>query len=289
MSLNSREEAIALWLLVFFIWGMVKPDIRASFRRIVISLLSPPMLLPLLIMFVYIAGGVWLLSKINLWHWTNLKDTLIWTIVAVFALYFHSNEVSGERGFFRTKVVENIKLTAVVEFVINIYTFPFLIEIILMPLLVIFGIAVEFTKEKAEYRDVRRPLEWGLASIGFVILLPVIRYLGVNWSKVATFQTVIDFLLPFILTVMVLPFIYCFALLIEYETIFTRIDIFTPDKSVSRYAKRKIIRTCNIHLHRLHRFSKEIGIPKFRDYDDIEIRIHQLRTGLLSTKTFLTR
>jgi len=274
MLLNSREQAIAVWGLIFLIWILAKSDIRIAFWQHIKSFVSPKIVFPLLIMFTYITVEVWLLAKINLWDLGNLKDTFIWTLVAVFTLFFQSNEVIVEHGFFRTKIIENLKLAAIVQFVVNLYTFPFLVEFILIPFLIIIMMSIEFIKEKEEFRNVRKLLEWILTIIGFGILSITIRYLWLEWQNVVTIQTIFNFLLPFILTVMIIPFIYCLALLIEYETIFTRIDIFTSNKSVSRYAKREIIRAYNIHLYRLHHFSKSIGVPRFRNYNDVKSQIH---------------
>ena len=278
MTFNNREIAVAFWLAVIFIWSLTKKDVRSSFSALLKILFTWKIILPLMGMLAYIALCVALLARANLWHWSNLKDTLLWTIGSAFGLFLRSNEAGGDEKFFRSAVYENLKFVAMLEFVVNMYTFPLWVEIIFVPLVALMVLINEYAKWKeGEGFDKVRSFSAGLLGIiGIGVLAFTIRQVVGDLHEFATAQMLFDFVLPFVLTSFLLPFIYMMALLIHYETLFMRIDFFTPDKSLSRYAKLKVFLSCNFHLYRLHRFSRKAGILKFRDKDEVIERIQSL-------------
>ena len=278
MTFDNREIAVAFWLAVIFIWSLTKKDVRSSFSALLKTLFTWRIILPLMGMLAYIALCVALLARANLWHWSNLKDTLLWTIGSAFGLFLRSNEAGGDEKFFRSAVYENLKFVAMLEFVVNMYTFPLGVEIVFVPLVALMVLINEYAKRKEEegFDKVRSFSAGLLGIIGIGVLAFTIRQVVGDLREFATAQMLFDLVLPFVLTSFLLPFIYMMALLIQYETLFMRIDFFTPDKSLSRYAKLKVFLSCNFHLYRLHRFSRKAGILKFRDKDEVIERIQSL-------------
>jgi len=278
MTFDNREIAVAFWLAVIFIWSLTKKDVRSSFSALLKTLFTWKIILPLTGMLAYIALCIALLARANFWHWSNLKDTLLWTIGSAFGLFLRSNEAGGDEKFFRSAVYENLKFVAMLEFVVNMYTFPLGVEIVFVPLVALMVLINEYAKRKEEegFDKVRSFSAGLLGIIGIGVLAFTIRQVVGDLREFATAQMLFDLVLPFVLTSFLLPFIYMMALLIQYETLFMRIDFFTPDKSLSRYAKLKVFLSCNFHLYRLHRFSRKAGVLKFRDKDELIERIQSL-------------
>ena len=266
LTLNSREIATVFWLFVLLLWSLTKENIRYYIIEIVKILLRWKLLLPLVGMFVYTGVWVLLLTKAGLWQWSQLKDTLLWALGSAGVLLFRANEAGDNEKFFLKAVRENIGVAALLEFVLNLYTFALWIEMVLIPFVGLLGLVEAYTRIRRD-KDldrVHRFVSGLLGFIGFVILALTLREVIHHWSSLATLQTLADYLLPFVLTVGLLPYIYVFALLIQYETLFVRVDILTEDKALSRYVKWKIFLACNLHLCRLHRFSTSAGALKFR-------------------------
>jgi len=279
LELNSREIAIIFWLLVLLLWLSIKEkNIRYHIIGIVKILLRWKLLLPLVGMFVYIGVWVFLLAKAGLWQWSQLKDTLLWALASAGALLFRANEAGGDEKFFLRAVRENIGVAALLELVLNSYTFSLWIEIVLIPFVGLLGLVEAYTKIRRDkdLDKVHRFVSGLLGFIGFVILALTLREVIHHWGSLATLQTLADYLLPFALTVGLLPYIYIFALLIQYETLFVRVDIFTKDKALSRYVKWKIFLICNFHLYQLHHFSTSVGVPGFRSKEEALRRIKEL-------------
>jgi len=278
MTFNNREIAVAFWLAVIFIWSLTKKDVRSSFSALLKTLFTWKIVLPLTGMLAYIALCIALLARANFWHWSNFKDTLLWTIGSAFGLFLRSNEAGGDEKFFRSAVYENLKFVAMLEFVVNMYTFPLWVEIVFVPLVALIVLINEYAKWKEEegFGKVRSLSAGLLGIIGIGVLAFTVSQVVGDLREFATAQMLFDLVLPFMLTSFLLPFIYMMALLIQYETLFMRIDFFTPDKSLSRYAKLKVFLSCNFHLYRLHRFSRKAGVLKFRDKDELIERIQSL-------------
>ena len=278
LTLNSREIATVFWLFVLLLWSLTKENIRYYIIEIVKILLRWKLLLPLVGMFVYTGVWVLLLTKAGLWQWSQLKDTLLWALGSAGVLLFRANEAGDNEKFFLKAVRENIGVAALLEFVLNLYTFALWIEMVLIPFVGLLGLVEAYTRIRRD-KDldrVHRFVSGLLGFIGFVILALTLREVIHHWSSLATLQTLADYLLPFVLTVGLLPYIYVFALLIQYETLFVRVDIFTEDKALSRYVKWKIFLACNLHLYRLHRFSTSAGVLKFRSKEEALRRIKGL-------------
>jgi hypothetical protein len=72
-------------------------------------------------------------------------------------------------------------------------------------------------------------------------------------------------MLPPILTIAILPYAYLVALYATYENVFNRLNSFTVDTAVRRFAKREIFRTFHLKLWKLSSWSKRIMRFESRD------------------------
>src|SRR5207302_1279533 len=116
--------------------------------------------------------------------------------------------------------------------------------------------------KKKEYTQVKTLLQFVLSIYGIsLFILALVEVFG-DFKDFATFFNLKDFLLSPLLTVSFLPFVYFLALYATYEALFTRIDIFLrdQDKTLIRFTKRQILRTCLLNLKQLNKFSKESSI-----------------------------
>jgi hypothetical protein len=74
--------------------------------------------------------------------------------------------------------------------------------------------------------------------------------------------------LPPLLSFALIPFLYLFALIMAYETLFVRLDIFLKnDKALAKFAKIKIFKLCFLNLKKLNKFAKE-NTPDFLNLKD---------------------
>ena len=91
-----------------------------------------------------------------------------------------------------------------------------------------------------------------------------------DYSKLVETSSIKSFLLPIILTTIVIPYFYFLALFINYETIFIRIRFMFQDKKRKNNVKKYILFYANFSLNKLERISK--GLNKFDIYHSEELK-----------------
>ena len=90
-------------------------------------------------MFIYITILIWGLYYIGIWEMHQLKNTIIWTISVGTLSIYKINSIKKEPKFIKNLILDNLKLIAVVEFIVSFYSFSFLIEFLLVPIYVLIG------------------------------------------------------------------------------------------------------------------------------------------------------
>ena len=266
---NNREIAAGVWLLILLAWVLWKPEIRTAFLDVLEAFFAWKIVLPTMMMSLYVLLMVIVYEKIGFWDISALKDTIFWALGAAFVMLIHSNEAASDEHFFRNAVLDNIKLVLVLEFIVNVYSFDFWAELVIVPVVSLVAMMSVYAEAKTEYKQVKPFLDAILSILGIVILAFTIYEIVIDFHNFATTGTLRDFLLPLLFTTTFLPFIYFMALLVKYEDIFTRIDIFNTDKELAQYAKRRILIACHINLRKLSRCSKNIRALRFASKDDV--------------------
>lgn len=255
---NTREIAVICWLFVFILWAFFQENIRKSFFGVLKSLFQIKILSVIIAAIIYTGFTVLLLSKIGIWEWTLLKDTVYWFIAVAFVLLINANKANQEKGFFITILNDNLKIILVLEFILTLYTFNLIAEIILVPIFVFISAMSTVSELKKDYLPVKNLFDFILSIIGiFFIVFAIVKVFG-DFQHIMTSQNLKTLILPPLLTVAFIPFIYLFALIMAYETLFVRISIFNKnDPDLIKFTKHKIILACHLNLLRLNRFAKE--------------------------------
>lgn len=272
---TNRELAIIFWLIVLFIYCLVNKGIRESLVSVVKKIFSKIFLCVFCIMFIYIAGIIYFLFTLGYWDISLIKDTLIWVIFVAFALLFNSIDKALQKGFFKNKVIENIKIIVVIQFIANTYTFKLLQEIILIFVLVFLGALQAVASFNEEYKQVEKIITTLISILGLMILANAIDLAVKDFYTFGSLDTLKSFLLPIILTFLYLPLVYCMSLYTVYEHINVRLKMKSYiDKKLRRYIMRKVflknhfkllsLRKCQTHsLPNLINFSSREEVKQY--------------------------
>ncbi len=279
---NAREVAVIFWLLLLFAWAISKKKIIDSIRRVIKTFLSFKILLILISAIIYVGLVVFVLSKLGIWRTTLIKDTIYWIVGTAFVLLMNVNKATEDKHYFIKLLKENLKLILVVEFILNIYSFNLLIEMILIPLLFVIIAISAYVERKKEYLHVKKMTDFILSIISIIIILyAFIKIIG-NYQSFLSSENLRAFVLPPLLTFAYIPFLYLLALLFTYENLFFRIGYFIKDNQApNKNVKWKIFRLCCLNLCKLKRFSRYIS-PKLvinSKEEDVMKLIGSFRTG----------
>jgi hypothetical protein len=249
---NSREIATAFWLLLFAVGALSKPDIRRAAGRIVQSFCHVKVFLPAFLLFVYVIVTVAGLKAVGVWRSDLIKDTIVWFCFSGIAMLARFVTADRPGNAFRETMIDSIKVVILVEFLINTYTFPLAVELILVPLLTLIAMLDAVASMKKEYTAVAKVLKGIQMVLGLTILAAAARQALADWHNLDSLDTLRSVALAPILSVFMLPFMYLLLVYSKYETIFVRLNFGTPmPPDLKRYAHCRILMHAGLRLWRL--------------------------------------
>ncbi len=187
-------------------------------------------------MLIYISAMVYILYEIGLWELQHLKNTIIWAISVATVILFRSQKATDDPYYFSTALKDNLKLIIVFEFIITFYSFNIWVELITVPILTILVMVHAYSQPKKEYAAATKLTE-AILSIYFVILFIYTVYsIVIDFTEFAKTDSLIDFTLPPLMSILFLPFVYPVVIYLAYERAFMRMK-FSLSEELVRYAK----------------------------------------------------
>lgn len=275
--LNNREIATIIWLLMFLVWALSKRAIRSSFLGVLKALFAKKMILLTICMLLYILLMVLPFWKIGFWDASAMKDTIQWVFGVAFIMVVNSNKVVDGEHYFRNTISDNIKLILVLEFVVNLYSFSLLSELVIVPIVSFVVMMNAVAGLRPEHKQVKVFLDCALGLFGIVLIILTFHKIAVDFQNFATLKNLRDLLLPPLFTAAFLPFVYLAALFMSYEEIFARIDIANTNSELAGYAKQRILAACHFDLRRLSKLAKQARMLRVSSKDDVLVLIQKCK------------
>lgn len=273
-SLNTREMAIIIWVIVFLVIIIFIKNTRKAVFDLLRIFFSTKLIIPFIGMTLYISLISYLLSQIGLLNLSLIKDVIFWFIIAAIPLFFKASDINKKyKNFFRNNIFEFISLTTIFSFFINFYTFNIIIELILQPILLFILLLIAFSKSQEKYKPAEKFLSTIFLIIVIYLILNFIYNLFINPNGFAKINTGIIYILPPILTITLLPYIYVLALYIEYDTFYLRLKVVVDDSKTYKYVFKKVLKKYNLDFFRLTAFLSEFKIFNIHKKEDIEKEI----------------
>mgnify|MGYP001205309446 CR=1 FL=1 len=231
-SVSAREWAFAFWLLVLVVFVAWSRTTRSSLRALVATFIQPLIIGPLLVAAIYAAGEVFLLAHLGWWSLANLKTTLLWAIAFAFVAMFEIVSIK-ERKRALGKVARDIfSVAGLVTFIAELKSFPLPVELIALPVVTFIGLMAEFAKVRPEHQRVAGPLGCFVGMIGLFYIGYSVWLTYLEWAETATWATALDFLIPFILSIGFLPFLWLWQIFVVYSDTFATITFGGIDKKL---------------------------------------------------------
>lgn len=265
---SSRELAFMTWSVIILIWICFSQKLRHCLREILKAFFA----IKLQILFVggYIYLGLILLLIWRHIHWDNvlIKDCIIFTLITSIVM------IGGaiEQKRVRNNIFDTIKATTIIAFYINTFTFSFIIEFVLLPVVVFLSMTAAYAKSSINPEENR--VGCLLESFINLVYLGIIIYGGINIyqnpSIIIQEQSVYSLILPFILTVCFTPYLFVVKLYSAYEYFLIRLKASTANLARKHYRIRRnmIIKTCGFNLNKLEYVSKHLKIFMYKDDEE---------------------
>jgi len=263
---NNRELAIGLWIIIFIIFALTIKGVREQLPNLTRSLFCKQFILWYLSMTAYFLFIIYLLIKIGFWDISLLKETILWFFVVGIVSSGRAIGKAKDLRYFIDFVRDNVKALIIVEFIVNLYCYSFLWEVIQVFILVFLSILLAVIEVRPEFQNqasqlLKKIINAIIAIIGFSSLIHSIRLFYINFESIALSQVVKDFLLPSLLSIMFVLYIYLLVVFTAYEQLFLRLSFRkTIDDSYRNYLKIRILMFCNININRISNFISRSNI-----------------------------
>lgn len=277
-SISNRELAISIWIIIALVACLFSKNIRHAIARVLKALFAWKISVSLFALFLHTAFYIGILYKIGFWNFSLLKDSIIWYLSFGFVSLINITKINDKK-YFRNVFLDTIKWTIAIEFIINFFAFSLTKEIILVPILFLSAslqAVASFDPKHKQIENLFKNLLMYFSIFVFIFSL----YKTINeYNIVFTMDNLKSFLLPIILSITFLPFMYLYNLLVKYETLWVRLKFMVRNETERKRLKRQILIIANFDINKLVNISKNIAKP-INVYNDFSTEmIKQISKG----------
>jgi hypothetical protein len=256
-GLNTRETAILVWTMVFAVLALSKPDLRRSIFGL-IKLLATSRILAGLILgaAIYAAGATLVLGRAGYWEPSMTSIAVVWFLSFGVVALFNTKNVDA--AYFRRVALRNLGMAVLVEFIVNLHTFPLPIELVFVPLSLALVLMQVVAAADPNVQSAQRVLAWLVAIPGLVAIAYSAAYFATHVSRVANAEKGKEFLLPFVLTVGFLPVLVLVRYVVVWQTMLHMIEAgMDDDPRLYRITRRLLVGACGPSLGKVQLFESE--------------------------------
>ena len=221
--MDNRELSLLIWLIIFFASIFIKKKVRESFYRVLKIYFSFNLIKYVLFVLLYtIAVTLWFWI-FKIWNISILKGTIYWFLFVAIPLLFKSPQAEKEDKYFRRIIFSNIKLTIILEYVVNLYVFNIFIELTRVPLIAFLALTSVIIEKDNKNKNVKRALDTFLVILGLILSLYSIYYAILDRNQLMSLNTIRNIGYPLILTICYIPCLYVLTINMMHEEFKTRL------------------------------------------------------------------
>ena len=236
---TTREIAVAIIFAVIFIWLFSKKECRKGFANLLQACCKKVLLIPFALLLIYGALITYGITKLSFWNWIYLKDILLWIVFVGVPVCFNATKKNLEDHYFRNMVIDNLKWTAILEFIMGSFTFSLVGELILQLFLGMLILLQASCKEE-KYAQLKKCIDWLLVITGIVLIGFTVKVAIAEFSKFGLVDSLVSLFIPLVFSVFYLPVAYCMAIYSNYNTLYVRMTIRNMDDS-KLLRRRKVL------------------------------------------------
>lgn len=253
---SSREIAASIWIIIFCVYGLANPNVRQSAYKVFQALRHKSIICSILSLFAYVSLITYFLYICRLWDINLLKDACIWVLFTALNILLNVHK-ARDFTFFKQLMMGNIKIALFIEFLFSFYTFPLVIELIILPLITLLVLMQSYIMrkqyQKSEDKITVSCINQTLSLAGYIIFIYVLWMTVKDYQNLFSIATLKTFLLPILLTTLSIPYFYVIALIVEYDSVLMiiRLTRRSDNPNVAKDMIKATIRYANVNLKSL--------------------------------------
>jgi len=263
MDLNNRELAVLVWVAAFFGFTFLKDKngrVLESFKQLIRAFFAPKIVVVMLWGVLWVVLCVQGLRYLGMWEIGNLKTTLLWGVAFAFVTLLDVNRVSEDKTYFQTTIKESIGVTVLVAFIAEAYSFSFIAEMILFPFLCIVAMMQVMSEKDPKHAAVHTLTNALIVITGLVYLVYGLYMAANDLDAFVTWHNLREFLVPILLSLLFLPYLYMVCILVSYEFILVALRWTFKDDSLRRYAIFQAVARFRFDIDGLRRWKRHTNV-----------------------------
>jgi hypothetical protein len=230
MTLDNRELASAIWLAIFVLAALSLPSVRKHLKPLLSLFFSPHILVPVALMVAYVALMLAGLDRLSLWDISQAKDAVVWFCTFAFVTLFEVQSLRLNPQHLKKMVRDVIGIGVLLEFFMNAGVMCFPLEFLLVPVLTILAMLMVVVERNGQYAPVKKLLDVISAAIGIGLFLFVLSRVVHNLQQLVSADTLRALVLPPVLSLLYMPFIYALALYASYDSVKAGLEFTHPGR-----------------------------------------------------------
>jgi len=276
--LNNREISMLIWfsllLVSVLIYKPTRPHVCQMIKIVVTSQIGTILLLCTVYTMAIILG----LQEIGYWEMSLFKDATIWLFGFAFYCVYQVNQQKNQSKYFKSIILDAIKLIVVVQFVTGTYVMSLIGELIFIPVLVFLSLLIAMSehmqKEDSKYSVTTNIFNFFLVALLVYVLYKCAYSLIVNPSELFSFIKLKEFTLPLILTFAFLPLLYSLSFYMFYEMFAIRLSyMLKKNRKLIRYAKLKLLVKSRLSIDKLRQLENRLSGRLVENRKDLDLRL----------------
>ncbi|MDD3940739.1 MAG: hypothetical protein PHQ01_04180 [Candidatus Pacebacteria bacterium] len=151
------------------------------------------------------------------WDSNFIKISVFWFFTWALVVFINLNDFKDVKHFKNT-IFKILGFGAIIAFVTNLYIFPLWTEMLMIPFVSLLILLKAVSETKKEWKIIHDFLNYLIAIVGIVILIINLYMIIVNFNDFANIYTLQKFLLPILLSLAFLPFLYVLSKYSKWES-----------------------------------------------------------------------
>ncbi len=253
---TTREIAIFMYGILLLTYILVRNKGKKIFMPVIKAACHKKLIIPFCFLLLLAIGFVWVCTYSSIWDWIYVKDIAFWTLFVGVPVCFNATSRQLEEHYFKNILVDNLKFTALVEFITGTFTLSFIGELILQPILVVLMIMQSSLVKKTE--ATKKVVDCIVGIAGLIIIGLTVKSIVDSIGEVYFVDILVGLLLPIILSIIYLPVAYLFAIYAKYEILFMRMGFKEPDDKKLRHKHQlQVFLCCKLSYKKVCKFLNE--------------------------------
>ena len=230
-TLSNREIAFFIWTSIFLLFIILYKPIRKSIPPLIKTFFAKSLVTIHLSFLAYVLSLFVILQSLGFWDSSLIKDSIFWTFGFAFILLMKVTKMTHSKDFLGV-LKDAVKWTIIFEFLVAFYSFSLTTELFLLPILTFIILLQAYSETKEEYKLVSNFFKWIVNLFGLSLLGYISYKTFFDRGELVSIANIKSFVLPIILTILFIPYLYFISLFAVYESLFVRLNFLIKEQNI---------------------------------------------------------